>query len=381
MKTIFRTAVIAALILTTSCGKDSAEDSVQQLEQEVEKLENTPLEANTVSDNVLIDGGTKVDGESPVPNGTISLDLSNTAKSAFLDIGFDVTYSSDKDVVGAYLRFKSEDGAMADSYYDINVDANSSNNKSGKKTNRRIKNSNTLQSKTDDAYLDVNFNSTMKPGKFCYEICVYDAEGNISEPQEVCIQIEGWGGYEPAIGEWKFEKWYYDNASEVVYLADTDNCSTDERSIFCANGLVEIEVSREWCLRQDYMELVLNADGTYIERDQETVKDSILSVISPEQVNLENIDTVCDQSLLSRTDVSGYNGNGKWAYLKEEDKLIFVEYDYEEIYRGEVYSEFEEGDEPYPYYGFDEYNGNVNIVDGKLIISSFEQVTVHYAKE
>jgi len=62
MKTIFRTAVMAAILITASCGKDSADETAIQQEQEAEQLEQTPLEANIVSDNVLIAGGTKENG-------------------------------------------------------------------------------------------------------------------------------------------------------------------------------------------------------------------------------------------------------------------------------------------------------------------------------
>ena len=224
MKTIFRTTAIAALVIAASCGKDSADDTAQQIQKEAEQLEQTPLGANDVSDNLLISGGTEMEGMPPAPNGTLSFDASGTSKSAFLGEGFDISLNSDSQIVGAYIQIKTEDGTSADSYYDINIDANASDNKSSKKINKRSSKA-VMTQKENDISLDVDFTNEIEPGIFCYEICVYDGEGNISEPQEVCVTVESWGGFAAAVGNWNMtkEEEVKEDGSVEIWLLGVEN--------------------------------------------------------------------------------------------------------------------------------------------------------------
>lgn len=129
MKIIFRSAAIAALLITSACGKDAVEELAENLEEQAEVLEIRPLEANTIADNVVIKGSSKEEGVPPTPNGAISLDVSKTTKTALLGEGFDISVGSDTDITGAYIRFKENDGKVSDSYYDVNIASNYSGKK------------------------------------------------------------------------------------------------------------------------------------------------------------------------------------------------------------------------------------------------------------
>lgn len=359
MKFIFRSAAIAVLILTTSCGKDTAEAIADIVDEEVEQLESTPLEVNSITDNVIIAGGTKEEGDSPIPNGAISLDLSNASKTALLGEGFDIPFSSDGDIVGAYLRFKADDGTVADSYYDIDLDANSTDNKSSKRKIYRFKNSNSLSAKTDAATLDIDFNTTIEPGTFCYEICVYDANGNISNPQEVCVTVESWGGSNEILGDWNLVKEVetINGVTGEVFPGDVE--CTQEITYDCDGG-GQVAASYH-CYITDTFSLVLNEDGTYIfdSKDKEKELDADASKASCDAVYDEFDDN--------------YLSEGNWAYVKDKKQLIMVEYQYTEDYRNEIETEtYEKGDAPLL------FEGEVRLENGSLIIAIDEDSNDSY---
>ncbi|WKX78051.1 hypothetical protein [Zobellia laminariae] len=170
MKIIFRNALFAALLIAASCGKDTVENSVEKLEQEqieqeqeeLQQAEQTSLDANTVSTNVIIDGGTKNDGMPPTPNEAIAVDLSETSKSAFLGEGFNISLNSEAEIVGAYIQFKTSDGTHADGYYDVNINENDSSGKKVSKSKKKSLFSNTFKTETDKT-IDVNFNTEIEP--------------------------------------------------------------------------------------------------------------------------------------------------------------------------------------------------------------------------
>ncbi len=377
MKIIFRTAALAALIITASCGKDDSPDVPGETDQIAEQQEQTPLETNLVADNVVIAGGDKITGTPPTPNEAISLDISDAGKTAFLNEGFYIPFSSDGDVVGAYLQFKSNDGTVADSYYDINVSTNST----GKAIPNKIKSKKGKLShttKVNDGTLDVDFNTQIEPGTFCYVVCVYDAQGNISAPEEVCVTVESWGGNAEVVGTWTLVRQYFDSSPEEIELPNIDMCETQDAMRSCAQGALNVSYNYESCERIEYFEITMKSDGTYTERYKDISSTTINSVDIPDGVTLENLTILCDGFSFSDSEaILTYDGDGYWSYINDEDRFVFIEYNYEEVYDGETYSEsYGPGDGGF-YYGSSketavEENGEVQIVDGKLIISSFE---------
>lgn len=325
MKIIFRTAVLAALLITSSCGKDAVEAISNQIDEETEQLENTPLEVNSFSDNVIIAGGIKEVGDSPVPNGAISLDISKASKTALLGEGFDISFSSDGDVVGAYLRFKTEEGTVANSYYDIDVDENSEDNKSSKQTRFKFKYSNTLSTKTDETILDVDFNTTIEPGTFCYEICVYDAAGNISEPEEVCVTVESWGGSSAIVGEWNlFKEVDLFGSESITILVGEESCDDEEVLDCTSEGSF---TASDYCYLTNGSSFTFNEDGSF---------EYSYSDVHKELKYNESKDS-CEAVYheFEHTELS----KGKWAYVQETNDLILVLYYDKYTYDGESETE------------------------------------------
>jgi len=364
MKIILRTAVIAALVIAASCGKDSAEDSAQQQQQEAEQLEKTPLEANTVSDNVLIAGASKENGVPPTPNEAITLDVSGTSKMALLGEGFNVSLNSDANIAGAYLRFKANDGTAADTYYDIDIDANGLDSKSGKLNSRSNKNT-LISKKVDDAVLDVDFSSAIEPGTFCYEICVYDGEGNISAPQEVCVTVESWGGTADIVATWNMTKEVetYQGNTAIALPGDEDCSLYDEFE--CDQG-GQFEANYE-CYIIGSLQLVFKADGTYEFSSKEI--DKILKQ--------EESKASCEAIYEDVAD--DYDSKGNWAYDQDAKRLVMVEYEYTEDYQGKIETgTFEPGDGEVLYDGVTVFEGNTMII--KLDDTAELQYDIHFEK-
>ena len=393
MKNNLKLAVLAAVVLLASCSTEEAtitdltdtpEDGMGQMEENG-NVEDTPLQANMVSDNVVINGGSKNEGMPPTPNEAITLDLSSSTKTALLDVGFDITLNSDANIIGAYLQFKSNDGTLADSYYDIDLEANISNAKFPNRNKFRRTNTLAALPRKAETTVDVDFGTSIEPGTFCYELCVYDADGNISAPEEVCMTVESWGDNTEAIGEWKFVRHTNHFEGNMSFEPDTEVCSDHEGTRLCSveSGL-RLNVQSTSCRIKEYIDITLNADGTYSERDKESTESIITSITAPNtsgEATLEEWENSCDIRINSQSEIT-YEGNGRWAYINESDSFIFVEYESVEVLRTEEREEvFEDFGDPGLWYGSGGANGIVTLVDGQLIIADFEETTTVYEKE
>lgn len=324
MKKVFRTVAMAAVVIAASCGKDDAPSEMQQQAQEqeelAENLEKTPLEANKVSDNVVIEGSTKNEGNPPTPNQMISLDISGTGKTAFLNEGFDIELSSDATIAGAYIQFKANDGTVSDSYYDVDLTTSSQFGKysiSEKAFGLKSKKINSLVSKNEgDVTVDVDFNSNIEPGTFCYVVCVYDAEGNISAPSEVCATVESWGGNADLVAKWDIVKQEYRDGDETdIDIIGEEDCTYGSLTTDCSNGEINTFYN---CSTYEFMTLELRADGTFSYRDKAEVK----------RYDEEASKAACETVYQDMTFVDKYNSDGNWAYVQGESRLTLVETSY-----------------------------------------------------
>jgi len=320
MKKHLKTLALAFCIVLASCSEDETSTANNVDDQAVEEQEQTPIEANTIADNVVINGATQNTGTPPVPNEAISLDVSSSSTTALLGEGFEVEIASDGNLVGAYLQFKSNDGTVSDSYYDIDLNANASNKglQKGLKLSKRNAKS-TL--KEEETTLDVDFNSTIEPGTFCYVICVYDNEGNISAPQEVCVTVEGWGGNNDIVGNWEAtkEQTINDNGTSEFIVGERDDCY--EETILCDN-MDEIMVSL--CYVQDYGLMEISADGTF-SLDFKSTQD----VLDYDTTRMQCQGVI--EASEYRFQVDGY-----WAYVSEESRLTLVGYDFNILEDGDT---------------------------------------------
>ena len=348
MKLINYLLIILLLGMICSCSSD--DNSINMItEQEAEELESVQLEANDVSSNVIIAGASKIQGNPPAPNGAISLDVSNSTGTAFLGEGFDISLSSDGNPVGAYIQFLSNDGVAASEYFDVNIAANLSG-KSSKTTflNKVQSKSINLSAKNDDTKINVDFNLDLPPGQFCYEICVYDEQGNISDPQQVCVTVESWGGMDDMDGNWIMvrEERTIEGVS-VVFETGQEACYS--YPFECVNGQA-LEVDE--CYTRISGEVRINGDGSY--RAEFEGIDRWLDY-GPSYEN-------CQAVYIEETfeDIS----EGQWAFVSDSNRLTIVEYYFRGSVDGDLDEEYtlEAGDAELIIDGIIEIDGNSFVI-------------------
>ncbi|WP_209400782.1 hypothetical protein [Pseudozobellia sp. WGM2] len=304
----------------TSCGKDDGPETkqevieepvVEQEEEEEEEIveeqeeELSSEESNTISDNIVIVGGTKIEGAPPVPNEAIDLTLPNVSNTGVLDEGFSIPISSDADITGAYIQFKAVDGEVSDSYYDVDIIANQEGPEvSGKlrKDRRSRFGKNLVQTaKMTETELDIDLSSNIQPGEFCYIICVYDDAGNISAPQEVCVTIQAWGGNADLVGTWGLTRW------EETYQGMTETEIVGEENCY-----------EYGCDTTEFEKLVFNADGTFEYSGRYIFRD---------------LDGQYGEEFLD------FIETGKWSYPEGSENLIIVYYSISETDEDGTYEE------------------------------------------
>ncbi|MFD0796072.1 hypothetical protein ACFQZJ_01260 [Maribacter chungangensis] len=352
MKIIFRSAIMAALLITAACSKDDKDNTAEQAEEQAEQLENTPLEANSVSDNVIIEGGSKEMGAPPTPNGAITLDIGDTGKTAFLNEGFEISLNSNATITGAYLRFKEADGTVADSYYDIDLSANTINGKSLTISKAKKKGANLVSAKNDVTVLDIDFSTLIEPGTFCYEICVYDANGNISAPQEVCAIVGSWGGNADLVGSWDMTKQEYTEDGETtIEVLGEESCFTE--SVFCSNN---DSFEYQECYTTELGNITFKSDGSFTTdfRGVDT------------EIDYEASSTQC-QEVFEEDEEYKEAYKGFWAYSSTTSKLTLVAYENTYTEAGETETELLENGE-----GELIFDGVIQLTDTTMVISEEE---------
>jgi len=335
-KPLILVAVIITLLVMASCSKDESpepakeevaekpveapkEEAQDPTEGEEQPAEEAPSQehgtetSDKIACNVTIKGGTRIEGLPPMPNGAISMDLSRAGAEAYLNEGFDIPIVSDADVIGAYIQFRAKDEGISTSYYDVNLQDNTAfSAKAAKQMVARTFKGSRKSAKPVNSNLDIDFSPEITPGEFCYLICVYDANGNISEPQEVCITVNAWGGNDNLLGMWSFtksESYSFDAEPEVRPIG-VERCFSQ---VFgCSNGNTLDYVQ---CSTKEYETFTFNTDGTYTHTFGNFGKE-MDAVASDVNCEIVLVDTIFSFII-----------NGNWFYNTENEELIVVEYE------------------------------------------------------
>ncbi|WP_299434523.1 hypothetical protein [uncultured Maribacter sp.] len=339
-------------IAALSCSKDDENKLDSNPDPDgVNKKEEVLLDVNAVSSGVIIEGATKKQG-SPVPSGDIEFSLDYEKQTAFQTNGFDIQFKAPQGFAGAYVQLKDENG-MADSYFDIPVGATSGvydkaakTTKRGFFANKKSAKSN-IAGKGEDTSIDVNFETEVTAGTFCYVICVYDGQGNISEPEEVCVTVESWGGNTNLVADWGFTK-EIDNGETInkgEEYCDEDGYTT---TLDCASGETK-EITIEYCYTTNSLLMTFNSDGTYEYTYNDTDRD----------FDWDASKESCEAVYEDEEEI--YVSKGNWAYNEEESKLTIVEFEYTETYNGETESGVEED-------GYLAFDGEITLTADKLVI-------------
>ncbi len=355
MKELKRLLICCGLLtIVFSCSDNP--DTSQQIDSEINAVEKERLNPEVVSQGITIPGATLVEGAVPTPNGGIPFNMGYTSQSGFQTYGFDITFKAPSTFSGAYVQLLDNTGTPLSSYFDI--PAGAMGDLSGKREKRSKTNlfgKNADLNPNDDTLIDVNFDASINAGTFCYVICLYDTQGNISDPVEVCVEIESWAGNAAMVAGWNYESSVEDGE---VFYPNIEYCDDYPVALNCDSGQI-LEVNNINCYTTNKMTLVIKSDGTYEYESESTDK------------NYDHDQTIAQCNLTwQENERYTYISKGKWAYNEEKDILTLVEF------------EWTEGD---PHGILDEtlwtgtnlngdlsFNGNAAIVSGKLRISETE---------
>ena len=299
--------LVAFITLFTACSSDDEPNPTQGLAEE------TPIAKEKVFDNIIVEGATKKAGTPDTPNEQVSFSLNKNITSAVMIDGFNIELNSNDDIVGAYLQIKDTDGNYADGYFDIDLSKVSDKKKKeitsiGQLLKQTVqKNAKAVINKA----IDIDFNATIDPGTFCYVISVYDANGNTSTPQEVCITVHSWGGNDDLVANWDFTKLQGRDTTSV----DSARCNPLIKlldTLSCLKGTNRV-ITEEYCYTTNLFKFTINTDGTYVYEIKDTYKilDYSASREACATVNIE--------------EKEHYLSKGQWAYDQANTDIILVE--------------------------------------------------------
>ncbi|MBW1295749.1 hypothetical protein [Aquimarina litoralis] len=339
MKKTYLFAMASLFFAAVSCSDDDSNNGPGVVTVTPDPTEEVALNPDDVSSGIIIQNGTQITGNAPSPTGTLPFSLDKTTLSGFQKNGFDITFNAPTNYAGSYIQVQSSDGTMADEYWDIVQPT-----KSHKKQNRLFgKSKNNSKSNDQEINIDVDFEDTVSPGTFCYLICIYDTDGNISQPVEVCVEVEAWGGNPNLVGTWNLTK------EEITYDGETDTDivgqETCESFTVNCNNDTELTIDDAYCYTINLAKVTFNADGTLSETFDESSRNFDYSA------TVENC-----QAAYGDVEEYNYAATGYWAYDEEESSLTLV-----------IFNETTNGD-PATYENGDAYSVTLEEVTGTTFI-------------
>ncbi len=314
MKKAYLCAVASLFLAAISCSDDDStnpEGGIVNIDPD--PTEEVALDANDVSAKIIIDDGTQISGNAPTPTGTLNFSMDQTIQSGFQKNGFDIRFDAPDNYEGAYIQLKSKDGALANEYWDVST-FNKSLTTNAKKRKRRF-NQKANKLNDQEVEIDVDFENTVSAGTFCYLICIYDTDGNISQPVEVCVEIEAWGGNPNLVGIWNYTKQITNN--QTIELGEVNFCE-GPGTITCDNdNTLVVQESEGWCYASTEIKLTLNENGTFIFEDLFFQKQEFNFAESSESCMVNN--SIVEDNFGSEGLISGM-----WAFDEEENTLSLI---------------------------------------------------------
>lgn len=308
---------------------------------------NADIPLGTIDMGVNIEGADKTEGAPPAPNSNLSFEMDTNDQAGYQERGFLIELSSSDDIAGAYLLFKDSNGAKSDGYFDIPFSTGEGDKGiNHQKSNRFWPNQHllsTMAKQVGEQEINVLFDNTIAPGTFCYEICVYNSAGNVSEVVTRCVNVLEWGGNSSIEGEWKF-----DRAFENDVLQEDDNMT----EVDCANGTVATLVETLY-EREDWI-LSLQPGGDYFEIYDELFQD----------LDFEASTAQCEAVYGAEQELRD-KYLGKWTYSTDTG-LSIIDFAYENLLDPSLNETFDEG-EIY----FDSVQAEV--LNGELVLTESEE--------
>jgi len=328
MKTLKYLVLFGITLTFTFCdSNDDSGDNEDTYVEEINITEQTPLEPNEVVSKLNIQGATIVNEAAPTPNGAIDFSLISTSTATIAE-GFDITFNTTENIEGAYLLISDVDGNLATSYFDIPESAFNSLQPNSTNRFQSIFDSPSNNKRNGGEGLTItinNFLESLSNGIFCYQLCVYDSNGNISVPQTQCVTIETLGGNDFLVDRWDLKRY------EESYNGININIGLNEEYCYqemgtCENGN---SIALPYCYTYNEFYMTLNTDGTY------------RLFIEESDTNFDYSASLSSCSIVSEPDgLYQYDSEGIWAFNESNGKLLMAEYFSRSIENGEIYEEF-----------------------------------------
>ncbi len=322
MKLLKQLFLFAILITITSCNliEEDENDYDFDEEEQIDDQENVVLDPNTVFNGLIIEGANIIEGDAPQPTENISFLIEETS-TALVKEGFNISFNSTENIAGAYLIISDIDGNKASNYFDIPESA--FGGFSEPITANKIFNTINKNKGSGSSNIIINFLESLNAGVFCYSICVYDGNGNISQPQTVCVTIQNLGGNNSLVDYWVLSRY-----QDISYGIDTglneEYCYP--ATLTCSNGNI-LNVNNCSTFTTFYIEFF--SDGIYRLFLKETDSD----------INYDTSTSSC--AIINEPDkFFEYLSEGVWAFNETDGKLFMAEYYAYYNEYGEIYEDF-----------------------------------------
>ncbi|SNR16854.1 hypothetical protein [Tenacibaculum jejuense] len=308
-KLCFLALALCVSVYFTSCSSDSSPTAGnEEVAEQQNALEDNKTPVSTIENGIVISGATKESGTPPAPNSDLDFQINSDLKTGFQGSGFDIKFTSTDNVAGAYVQFKDSEGNPTNTFFDIPASSFSSRMVDGtsnfksifKKSDHRI--SSRMQEETT---INVDLQNSVPAGEFCYDICIYDSNNNISRIETVCVTIEAWGGNASIVGEWVPE----------------DDEDADVEMVICDNGS-SVSVDFD-ALTQSLGYISFNQDGSFFESLKGEY--ATLDYSSTKETCTPVFDEVVKEE---------YRADGNWAYNEDDNSLTVVFFSFTDFIDG-----------------------------------------------
>ena len=304
-------ALIYSLQSCSTSDDSTEEESIEETQEEQASIPLADLESG-----ISIPDAAYIAGAPPSPNSSILFKINTDGQSGYLNTGYTVPFTANDDIAGAYLRILEKDGETAGGYFDI--PASSFEEKRPLRTKKENEFAQHKLLEENDYEINVKFSNTIPVGTFCYEICIYDSDNNISQPSTVCVTVEEWGGPESGTGSWLFDRY------------DPANLDEDRTTINCNTG-GSFEADYQLNEKEDWV-LTLESNGNYNE-----VYDDVYRTI--------DYDASAADCEAVYGDTESYKEQylGKWTYNASQKTISIVDFEYKNLLDSSENETYENG--------------------------------------
>lgn len=321
--------LIALVVVFSSCKKD--DDTTNPVDQTgedvVQTSEDDPLELSKLDKAIVISDSEKKNDAFPKAKGELDLNILFNRHQAILKDGFNIYFSSKSTkLAGARIRFRELNGESSKTYFEVPASV--------------FYITPLVATQMQGYYtIDVDFNDKMTPGDFCYDMSLFDTDGNVSNIENICAKVEEWGGKNDIIGDWVYVK--------------TEPANPKTKTMYCKSGDT-LQVAGKF-IESRIGGLTLKNDGSLVETKNYSFK------LLDEALTKENCTAEYKVSQQVKETFTG-----KWLFNNVDSTFTAVNYTYKDAVTG-YEEEYPKGDISYD-------RSRIEIKNNELHIYEYQDV-------